>query len=79
MGQGSSMEPKSISTRVAFRTIFCLAIFVLTCYSAKMISFLTFVKIHPPVESLQEILQSDYNTGTMKGSGEGDMFVNARE
>ena len=43
MGQGSSLEPKSLATRMAFIPIFFLAIIIITRYSAKMISFLTVI------------------------------------
>ena len=44
-----------------------------------MITFLTFVKIHNPVETLDDILQSEYKIGTRKGTLENAMFENAKE
>ena len=44
MGIGSSTEPKTLTTKAVFLLVFLLSIFVLTCYSAKMISFLSVFK-----------------------------------
>ena len=79
MGQGSSIEPKSLATRAAFIPIFFLSILILTCYSAKMIAFLTFFKIQTPFHTLDDVLLTDYKVGTLDGSAEQDMFANANE
>ena len=76
MGQGSSIEPRSLSTRVAFLPIFILAILIITCYSAKMIAFLTFFKIYQPFDTIEDVLLSDSKVGTRDGGAEQDMFVN---
>ena len=79
MGQGSSIEPKSFATRAAFIPIFFLAIFIITCYSAEMIAFLTFFKIQNPFETLDDVLLTDYKVGTLDGGAEHDMLANAKE
>ena len=66
MGLGSSQEPKTLSTRAVFLLVFLFAIFVITCFSAKMIAFLSLIKLHHEIKTLDDILRSEYQIGTVK-------------
>ena len=79
MGQGSSLEPKSLSSKLVFLTIFVFSIFLITCFSAKLTSLLAFVKLEADIESLEDVLQSDYKIGTLKGTLALDMFRYAQK
>ena len=79
MGQGASVEPKSLSSKIGFFVIFFFAIFVLSCFSAKLIVFLSFIKIDHPVKSLEDILETEYSIGTLENTALTDLFENALE
>ena len=78
MGQGSSVEPISFSTRVVFLLVFFVAIFVITCFSAKMIVFLSFFKLNHEIKTIGDILRTDYKIGTIH-SAISNMFATANE
>ena len=78
MGQGSSLEPKSFSTRIVFSMIFFVAIIVIASYSAKMVAFLAIVKIQPEIENLEDIPGSDFKLGYLRGTSTSDMFEKAK-
>ena len=74
MGQGSSIEPKSFSTRMVFITIFFLSVIVITSYSSKMVAFLAIIKIQPEIANLEEVPGSNFKLGYVKGTAISDMF-----
>ena len=74
MGQGSSIEPKSFSTRMVFISIFFLSVIVITSYSSKMVAFLALIKIQPEIANLEEVPGSNFKLGYVKGTAISDMF-----
>ena len=79
MGQGSAIEPKSFSTRIVFITNYLLGVVILASYSSKMVAFLSTVKLHPEIETLEEVPGSDFKFGYLKGTATSDMFKKAQE
>ena len=79
MGQGSVLEPKSVSSKMVFLTIFLFSIIIITSFSAKMISFLAFVKIDPEIETLEDVIASDFKICTVEGTTEADLFKKAQD
>ena len=79
LGQGSSVEPKTLPTKMVFLIVFLFAIFVITCFSAKMIAFLSFHKSNHPINSLEDVLKSEYSIGSIKGTALVDLFENSQE
>ena len=79
MGQGSVLEPKSVSSKMVFLTIFLFSIIIITSFSAKMTSLLAYVKINPEIESLEDIIGSDFKICTVQGTTEADLFKKAKD
>ena len=79
MGQGSVLEPKSASSKVTFLTIFLFSIIIITSFSAKMISFLAFLKIDPEIETLEDVIASDFKICTIEGTAAEDLFKEAQD
>ena len=79
MGQGSALQPKSVSSKLVFLTIFLFSIIIITSFSAKMTSFLAWVKIDPEVETLDDVVVSDFNICTLDGTTEADLFKKAQD
>ena len=73
--QGSWLDPKCISSKIIFFTSFIFGVVLYTSYSAKLISFLTVIKLTLPFTSMEEILYTDFAIGTVTGSSILDTFL----
>ena len=76
--QGSWLDPKCISSRIAFLVSFLCGVLVFTAYSAELISFLSVTKATLPFSSMQELLdRKEYSVGTKRGSSMVSFFLDA--
>ena len=76
--QGSWLDPKSLSSRIIFLVSFLCGVTIYTAYSAKLISFLSVVKVTLPFTSLEELLASgQYSVGLTKGTASLPLFFEA--
>ena len=67
--QGTWINPKAISSRIAILASFAFGIFIYTAYNAKLISFLSVTKPSIPFSSLEELLdKKEYSVGMVKGA-----------
>ena len=67
VGQGSWLDPKSMSTKIVLLTSFLFAVILITSFSAKLVSFSTVTEL--PFKGLDETLRRGYSIGSVKGSG----------
>ena len=66
VGQGSWLDPKSMSTKIVLLTSFLFAVVLITSFSAKLVSFSTVTKL--PFKGLDDTLRKGYSIGSVKGS-----------
>ena len=67
MGRRFPTEPRTISARMAFVTISAVGFIVISLYRAMIGAELTIIKIEHPVNSMEEVLKSDYTVAVMSG------------
>ena len=78
LAQGSWLDPKSLSSRIIFLVSFLCGVTIYTAYSAKLISFLSVVKVTLPFTTLEELLASgQYSVGLTKGTADFGLFFDA--
>ena len=77
VGQGSWLDPKSLSSKLVFLTSFLFGVIIITSFSAKLISFLTVIKLTLPFTSLHDIQGTAYSLGSVKGTALVDNFLYA--
>ena len=77
VGQGSWLDPKSLSSKIVFLTSFLFGVILITSFSAKLISFLTVIKLTLPFTSLKEIQGTSYGIGSVRGTSILDNFLYA--
>ena len=70
-------EPKYLAPRVAFLSISLSGFVLFSFYSSMISASLAVKKFYPPVNSLDEILDSPYNLIMTNGSSTHIMFKNA--
>ena len=76
--QGSSIEPKSIPSRIIVLLSFLFGLTIYTAYSAKLISFLSVFKPSLPFSTMQDLLDSQqYSVGLARGSAYYSLFFEA--
>ena len=79
IAQGSHLQPKTASTRIVFCTSFVLGVILLASYSAKLISFLAVIKTNVPFQTLEDVLHSEYQFGSVDGTAPLTNFINGPE
>ena len=80
IAQGSSIDPKSIASRIVFLVSFLCGVLIYTAYSAKLISFLSVTKATLPFSSMKELLHvKDFSVGTLRGTSMVSFFFDADE
>ena len=77
--QGCSIDPKSASTKLVFLLCYIFGILLYTGYTAKLISFLTVIKLTLPFTTLEGILGTDYGIGAVVESAVLDKMLYAPE
>ena len=77
IGQGSWIDPKSFASKIIFFISFLLGVCLVASYSAALMSYLT-IGAKLPFKSLEEMLASDYQVGSVNGSAILDGFLRAR-
>ena len=68
MGRRFPIEPRTMSARMAFVTISAVGFIIISLYRAMIGAELTIIKIKHPVNSMEEVLNSDYNVAVMSGT-----------
>ena len=76
-GQGSWLDPQSLSSKIVFLTSFLFGVILTTSFSAFLISFLSVINLTLPFASLKEIRTTDYDLGSVQGSSILDNFLYA--
>ena len=77
--QGSWLDPKCLSSKIIFFISFIFGVILYTSYSAELIAFLTLVKTTLQFSSLNEIRNTDFKIGSIRGSAVLDKFLYAPE
>ena len=76
--QGSSLDPKSIPSRIILLFSFLFGLTIYTAYSAKLISFLSVSKPSLPFSTMENLLDSQqYSVGLTRGSAFYSLFFDA--
>ena len=76
--QGSSLDPKSIPSRIILLVSFLFGLTIYTAYSAKLISFLSVSKPSLPFSTMESLLDSQqYSVGLTRGSAFYSLFFDA--
>ena len=70
-------EPVFLSTKIAFFVLAFAGFLIFTLYRSGLAAFIVAEKDNPPIGSLKELLDSDYNLAVMEGSALTTMFCNA--
>ena len=70
-------EPDSIACRIAFVTISFAGFILISLYRAMLGASLAITKEHPPINSMEEVLDSDYDIITMGGTNYEAFFTKA--
>ena len=79
IGRRFPKEPQEMSLRTAFVSISLSGFMIITLYRS-MISASLAIKIYkPPIDSIEDILQTPYNLIISNGTSVHDMFKNAAE
>jgi hypothetical protein len=76
IGQGSFLEPKSLSSKIVFMVSFLLGVLTISSFNATLTSYLTVFKTDLPFRSLAGLLETDYTIGAFDGA-DYDEFVSA--
>ena len=63
-GQGSWLDPKTLSTRIVFLTSFLFAVILITSFSANLVAFSTVTPL--PFTGLENIKRSGYSVGAVQ-------------
>ena len=75
MGQGSTQEPKNLSKRIIFLTVFIVGLVTCTAYSASLTSFLAVKHEVFPFTDYETLLyDTNYNVVSVSGSAYIDVF-----
>ena len=77
VGQGSWLDPKSLSSKIVFLISFLFGVVLVTSFSAKLISYLTVIKWTLPFTSPHGIQKTAYGLGSVRGSSILDNFLYA--
>ena len=76
--QGSSVDPKSIPSRIIILFSFFFGLIIYTAYSAKLISFLSVSKPSLPFSTMKNLLETrQYSVGLTRGSAFYSLFFEA--
>ena len=76
--QGSSVDPKSIPSRIIILFSFFFGLIIYTAYSAKLISFLSVSKPSLPFSTMDNLLETrQYSVGLTRGSAFYSLFFEA--
>ena len=76
--QGSSVDPKSIPSRIIILFSFFFGLIIYTAYSAKLISFLSVSKPSLPFSTMENLLETrQYSVGLTRGSAFYSLFFEA--
>ena len=78
IGKRMSSEPDWISTKTAFFILTLVGFIFITLYRAMLVAFVAVEIQTPPVNSLGEILSSDYRLAIPKNTGSDDIFLHAK-
>ena len=70
-------EPDSIACRIAFVTISLAGFIMISLYRAMLGASLAITKDHPPINSMREVLESDYDIMAMGGTSYETYFTKA--
>ena len=74
LGQGSSLEPKSMSSKIIFILSFFLGVMVLASLNATLTSHLAVFKLSLPFTNLEGILETDFTFGGIGNAIYDDIF-----
>ena len=77
IAKGFPSEPDSIACRIAFVTISFAGFIIISLYRAMLGASLAITKDHPPINSMKEVLESDYDIITMGGTNYETYFTKA--
>ena len=75
VSQGSWIDPKSISSQIVILSSFLFGVILVTNFPAKLISFLTVIKLTLPFTSLVEISKTEFGLGSLQGTAILDSFL----
>ena len=70
-------EPDSVACRIAFVTVSFAGFIIISLYRAMLGASLAITKDHPPINSMKEVLESDYDIITMGGTNYETYFTKA--
>ena len=76
IGKRFPVEPHSMSGKMAFLTVSLVGFILISLYRAMLGASLAIYKIHVPVHSMEEVLDSEYWVATMAGTLMEDYFKN---
>ena len=62
------IEPKSFACRIAFITVSLTGFVIISLYRAMLGASLAITIHHPPINSMKDVLESEYKIGTLSGT-----------
>jgi hypothetical protein len=78
IGKRISTEPTWLSSKLAFCVLVLSGFFILSLYRAILVAFVAVEIDHPPVESFNELIKSNYLLAVKKDTAPGNVFVKAK-
>jgi hypothetical protein len=78
IGKRISTEPTWLSSKLAFCVLVLSGFFILSRYRSILVAFVAVEIDHPPVESFNELIKSNYLVAVKKDTVAGDVFLKAK-
>ena len=75
IAQGTSLEPKSTSTKIIFLLCFLLGLMVVSSFNATLTSYLAVFKLSLPFKTLGGIFDTEYTIGGISGATYDGFFM----